>query len=100
MRRGTTPDIMIMLDGIEFAALKVMYITFKQDKNLITKTIQDVVYDEETKQISVHLTQEDTLSFHNGYVFVQIRALTNSDNAIATDIVRLNVDEILKEGVI
>ncbi len=100
MRRGTTPDIMLTLDGIDFENLRDVYITFKQDKNIITKTKPDISYDETTKEIGVHLTQEDTLSFHNGYVFVQLRALTDSGNAIATDIVQLNVDTILKEGVI
>lgn len=100
MRRGTTPDIIMTLEGIDFECLTDVYITFKQDKNLITKTKQDVSYDEEKKQINVHLTQEDTLSWHNGYVFIQLRALTDSGNAVATDIVQLNVDAILKEGVI
>ena len=100
MRRGTTPDIIMTLEGIDFIDLSDIYITFKQDKNFITKTMQDVTYDEESRQINIHLTQEDTLLFHNGYVFIQLRAKTGSGNAVATDIVRLNVDEILKEGVI
>ena len=100
MKRGTTPTFALSLEGIDYDMLDTVYVTFKQDNHVITKTGDDVELDEENQIINVALTQSETLSFRQGYVFVQLRAVTKGGNAVATDIVRINADGILKEGAI
>ncbi len=100
MKRGTTPTFALSLEGIDYNMLDTVYVTFKQDNHIITKTGDDVELDEENQIINVALTQSETLSFRQGYVFVQLRAVTKGGNAVATDIVKVNTDGILKEGAI
>ena len=100
MKRGTTPTFALSLEGIDYDMLDTVYVTFKQDNRVITKTGDDVELDKDNQIINVSLTQSETLSFRQGYVFIQLRAVTKGGNAVATDIVRINADGILKEGVI
>lgn len=51
--------------------------------------------------LTVVLTQEETLSLTSGkFVEIQVRAKTVSDDVLASNIIRVNVDRILREGVI
>lgn len=100
MKRGTTPTFAILLEGIDFSILQNVYITFKQDNRVLTKGNEDIALDAENQLINVALTQKETLSFRQGYVFVQLRATTQSGNAVASDIVQIDASGILKEGVI
>lgn len=100
MKRGTTPTFTLSLDGIDFELLNTIYVTFKQDNNVITKSNADITLDAQNNLINVSLTQAETLSFRQGYVYIQLRAVTKGGNAVATDIVRIDASGILKEGVI
>ena len=98
MRRGTTPTFKIKIDGIRIDELKSIYVTFKQYNTEITKRKEDVEIEENT--ISVKMSQEETLSFTNGRVNVQIRGLTDMGIAIGSNIYSVQVEDILKDGVI
>lgn len=100
MKRGTTPTFTLSIAGIDFGLLDTIYVTFKQDNNTITKSNADITLDEKNNLINVALTQKETLSFRQGYVFIQLRAVTKGGNAIATDIVKIDASGILKEGII
>lgn len=51
--------------------------------------------------LTIVLTQEETLSLTAGkFVEIQVRAKTVSDDVLASNIIRVNVDRILREGVI
>lgn len=100
MKRGTTPTFSLSLDGIDFSLLDTIYVTFKQDNNIITKSNTDITLDEQNKLINLALTQKETLSFRQGYVYIQLRAVTKGGNAVATDIVRIDANGILKEEII
>jgi hypothetical protein len=98
MRRGTTQQIIFALsESIDMAAL---YITFQQGgKTVLEKTIDDVVID--GNNIIVDFTQEDTLALKGSQtVYIQLRIRDTSDNAVASNVLRLYADDILKEGVI
>lgn len=60
----------------------------------------DGIIAESESILSVPLTQEDTLTFSQGYVSVQLRAMTTDDLAIASKPRLVLMDDILKEGVI
>ena len=51
--------------------------------------------------VTVQLTQEDTLAFQNkGAVQIQIRLRTAAGDALASDIIKVDVGRVLKDGVI
>lgn len=106
MRRGTTPTIPLTVDK-DISDGWTIYATFRSDSHEVelmndrmTIELEPATETEGAKTlIDVTLTQEETLSFGAGSAEVQIRAIKDS-NAIATDIQRVDVGRILKDGVI
>lgn len=98
MRRGTTPTHTFNTD-LDLTAAEVIYITYQQDcKNLeltgdrITRDINKVI---------VTLTQEETLAFAEDQpVYIQIRARFGDGEAVASNIIKVDAREILKDGLI
>ena len=101
MRRGTTPTITATVDS-DLTGLSI-HLAFDAG-TLIVKTDEDldVSYDGDETTVSCTLTQEDTLSMKPGAVCdVQIRAFNNDGSlAMATSIGRLQVNDILEDGVL
>lgn len=100
MIRGTTPTLKLKLNGIETSRLASVYVTIKQGEKEVTKTNDDGIVAESESVLSVPLAQEDTLTFSQGYVYIQLRAMTTDDLAIASKTRLVLMDDILKEGVI
>lgn len=95
MIRGTTPVIVLNLPmELDF---EVLYITFNQgETTVLEKTIDDVKMEEKT--IVIPLSQKDTLSFDSSKsVKIQLRGRVG-ETAYASQIVRIPVSDILKEG--
>lgn len=99
MRRGTTPAIVLTVD-MDITSYTV-YVTLKNRSNELTLTNNSVVmeYDDGKTTLTFALTQEQTLKFGTGTCEVQVRAI-HDGTAIATDIKTMDVNRILKEGVI
>ncbi len=97
MTRGTTVNLMVTIP--EYMTFDCFYVTFSQYcMTVVEKTQDDCVL--EGNMLIVPLTQEDTLKFRAGRtVSVQIRGTVN-DDAFATKIVEINVDDVLKDGLI
>lgn len=95
--RGTTPTHSFATD-IDLSNATSLYITYWQrGKVLVEKTIDDVSFD--YMRVLVRLSQEDTLLFNDRYeVSIQIRAKFGDGSAIASNVIRIPVCEILKEG--
>lgn len=100
MKRGTTPTLEIAVDGVKVTDLTSIYVTFKQDDLIITKSGEGIQVNEEDNSLGVSLSQKETLFFRPGFVYLQMRAVTNGGNAIATDVQKIDAVEILQEGVI
>ena len=100
MYRGTTPTVQININsGEDLTLYKSIYVTFKQMPSvLIEKTKEEIEVNSDS--IVVHLSQEDTLKFNPGTVMIQLRAVDDNGIAIASDIVTIQAERILKEGVI
>lgn len=101
MYRGTTPTFVFEIDtgGVELD-VKTIWLTFSQGKVGITKT-QDDVYVTEDSRIIVTLSQDETLQFESGKtVEVQARILTTEGKALATEILQIHANRILKGGLI
>lgn len=107
MRRGTTPTHIFETIGISLVDATEIYVTYQQPSGckcddyhvIVEKTIEDITVEEE--QISLELTQEETLSFLEDVpVKVQIRAKFPDGKAVACQVMNVGAEEILKEGVI
>lgn len=99
MIRGTTPTLNFTLP-FEVSIIEKLWITFSQsDLEVFTLTNERCEMNEHT--IKVTLTQEETLQFKSSaLVEIQLRVLDNSDTAVASDIIRVPVQRILKGDVI
>lgn len=99
MRRGTTPTISITVKGLSDIQINKAYLTLKQRGTVVEKTEADMGIDGDILQVT--LTQEETLKFAaRAEMNVQLRVLSKSGTAYASDIVTVPVGEILKDGVI
>ena len=99
IQRGSTPTH-IFNTNIDLENIKTLFITYNQKKKkILEKTLDDCTIEDKT--ISVRLSQEDTLAFDDkNDVEIQIRIKFLSDDAIASNIVTVDVNRVLKEGVI
>ena len=99
MRRGTTPVNHISTD-MDLTGATALYVTYQQnDETVLEKTLQDATITE--KEVAIQLSQEDTLLFEEGSkVYVQLRAVLPDGNCVASNIMSVKVEKILKDGVI
>ena len=100
MRRGTNPVLTFELP--EAITISALYITFQQNRQtVLEKDLTNVTYEQESGTITLPLSQEATLLFSElEPVWVQIRLRDNLGNAVASELMRVNVGEIFKDGVI
>lgn len=96
MIRGTTPTVMFRLSGLDNADVRNLYFTMEQGKKQLTKT--EYEYDKGVYYIK--LTQEETLSFSEGKIKVQVKVLLFDGNVIASPIKVLGITDILMEEVV
>ena len=100
--RGTTPPLEFEIEQTDLTGWTV-YLTFKTGSAIVTKTDEDldIEYDPETAStiITCQLTQADTLALSTGTCEAQLRAVKDGE-AIATEVVTVQVTRILMEGVI
>ncbi len=101
MFRGTTPTIFLELETeLPLNDLAELWVTFKSPTVEVTKSLSEVRVDSENKTIEVSLSQQETLKLFNGKCDVQVRFRTTNELAYASTIEVVNVERILKEGVI
>ena len=102
MRRGTTPTITLKVKdaSVDLTELQEIYVTFSQSGRKITKKTGDAGFETESGCVHVTLTQAETLYFRPGTVDVQLRALTPTGNAVASNAVRAPVSDVLLKEVI
>jgi hypothetical protein len=101
MIRGTTPDYILTLDGVDLSD-KTVYVTIKQCRKLLTKTGDEltIAVGETGSTIAFALTQEDTLGLSAGSASIQVRFIDSEGVARATETAALNVEKVLLERVI
>ena len=99
--RGSTFDFTISLpETYDISNAKEIWITFVQGNKIkIDKSLADV--QASGNKISVHLSQEETLSFYSGSAKMQTRILTADDESLVQEpITPIEILDILKDGVI
>lgn len=99
MIRGTTPTLSFKLP-FSVDAVANGYVTFAQSGEvIIDKALADC--DCGTDTLTVKLTQDDTLKLQAGVtVEMQIRVKTTDGDALASQIMKVSAERILKDGVI
>lgn len=103
MRRGTTPTFIFQLDtpDLDLSTLTQVWVTIDDGRNEAkTWDISSVTIDNDQKQISLFLTQAETLALSTGIAKAQIRMLTSEGVALATTYSTIEIHDILKKGVI
>lgn len=101
MIRGTTPTLEFTLP-FDCSLLTEMYITFAQyGTTVLEKSMADCTCS--GTFVTLSLSQEDTLKMKQDRMAiaeVQLRVRTKDGSALASNIMQIRVDRILKEGVI
>lgn len=101
MIRGTTPTIIFNVNSeIDLNDMVQVWATFKSKLKEVTKDISEINVDNDKKTVTVRLSQEETLQFHDARVDVQLRFLSRDGKAYASKIKPLKVEDVLKGGVI
>lgn len=99
IQRGTTATNLFNVDA-DLTDASEIYVSYAQSgRVMIEKTLSDGVSVVSDEEISVALSQADTLTLNEHFpVKIQIRAKFPSGSAIASVVITTDVGEILKEG--
>lgn len=121
--RGTTPYHSFVLP-LQAEDISQLYITYLQNNKIICEkslteidisnvenelenaSMNEPVEDIPSSEITVHLTQEDTLKFNfypaaeKNIAVIQIRVLTTNGEAYASEPIHERIFGVLKDGVI
>ena len=98
MRRGTTPTLSLIIEDVDYSLIEKAELTIRQGgKNVLIKNMK--IYVEQTV-LQVKLNQIETLSLKDGECQLQIKVLFRDGNVAATNIVTVNIQDILHGEVI
>lgn len=104
MYRVTTPTHTFTLP-IQTSSCAEVQVTYKQNATQIIKHYQDEVMPSgmsfDGKKVIVRLTQEETKAFNPRMsVFAQVRVLTTGNDAYASQMFSIRVNDVLNEEVL
>ena len=101
MYRGTTPTLIYNVNSnLDLNGMLQIWVTLKNLMYEKTFEKDNIIVDNGNKTITVELSQEDTLLFNGKEVSTQIRFLDSMGKAYASNIEKIELNNILKEGVI
>lgn len=98
--RGTTPTITIHVpQDVDLSSASEIWVTLKQQPRSLTKSLTDGQVAVDGSDISINLTQTETLAFKAGQGgLIQVRILLAAGLALASQIEHVNVYEVIKGG--
>lgn len=104
MYRATTPTHTFTLP-IQTSTCSEILVTYKQGKILLDKHYEDGTLPPgmtlDGKNVVIRFSQEETLKFNaKNPVQVQVRVLTNDNNALASQKFNVSVEDVLNEEVL
>jgi len=98
MYRGTTPTIIFVLPFPASDLTAVSIVFAQRGQIVIEKALTDCTCEDDT--ITVTLTEAETLSLKHGHrVYIQLRCAVG-DARLASEVIQVPVERILKEGVL
>lgn len=95
MRRATTPTLEIELTDVDMSLVQYASVVIRQGETKITK-----VPEIKGNVVMVHLDQQETLKFKPDYCHVQVRLKMVDGSASASEIMTIEVKDILNEVVL
>lgn len=101
--QGATPYLMINVEGHDLTGAAVIKVSLKAQARHIVLGLDRVTVTSDTKDslLTVHLTQEETLSLIPSTATVQVRWRDGAtDEAYTTEIARVDIATALYKGVI
>ena len=104
--RGTTPTLVFKIknENMDLDDVAEIWITLKTKAGTRSKEktydIDDVTIDAQSGEVTLSLSQEDTLYFEDTNMLIQIRLRMDSGMAYASSIIKTSIGQILQEGVI
>lgn len=103
MYRVTTPTHTFTLP-IETSSCKEIQITYRQRSTELVKHYQDSTLPSgmtlDGKNVIIRLTQEETKAFQAKPAEVQVRVLTTGEDAYASQVFKIWIDEVLNEEIL
>ncbi len=100
MTRYTTGSVTLVFEepGVleNIASVRV---TLEQDGHQLTKKDDEVTVNLEDNSVFISLTQEETGSFKEAHVYIQVRIKYTNGQVIASEIERVYMNKILDEEV-
>lgn len=91
---GTTPTLRIALDG-SIKGCKTAELCIQCDRVQIVKTLADLTLSADGKEVTVTLSQKETLQLpDNKVALVQLRVLIG-ESALATNVMSVSTKELL-----
>lgn len=104
MYRVTTPYFTFTLP-IQTSTCKEVLVTIKQNDTILTKHYEDGTMPSgmsfDGKNVIVKLTQEETKAFNSRFgASAQVRVLTDDDDAYASQVFTINVNDVLNEEIL
>lgn len=95
---GTTPTHTFKFP-FDVSMIKELKITYRQEGKIVLEKYSNNfhLYDNTAE---IKLTQEDTFLFKEGIVDIQLRALTNTGDAIKTEVYQIRADVCLDKEVL
>lgn len=101
IRRGTTPYLTATIkDNVDLTNITTAWLTIAQNNVIVLdKKTEDLIIND--NKVSIRLSQEDTLSLKASVSsYIQLRLLTDSEIAYASQCDFVSVEAIIKDGVI
>lgn len=103
MYRATTPTHTFTLPMDTSNCLEIL-VTYKQGNVQLDKHYQDNIIPDgmtlDEKDVSVRLTQQETLMFKRDEVSAQVRVLTTQNQAMASQKFKIRVHDVLNEDIL
>lgn len=98
--RGTTPTITIHVpEDVDLATASEIWVTLKQQPKILTKKLTTGTALITGSDISINLTQAETLQFQAGAGgLIQVRILLSGGLALASQIERVNIYDVIQAG--
>lgn len=99
--RGTTPVIMLKINNEDFDAadIALCHIAIENDSGRNQKIFTASI-DTENKILSAELSQEDTLAYEQGYIYIQAKIKLNNDRVITHEPIRVQLKDILEKEIL
>lgn len=100
--QGATPYLMITIEGFDLSDAAAIFVTLRAASRVVNldQSRITVTSDENESLLTVHLTQEETLSLAPTTATVQVRWRDAEDEAHTTEMAQINVATAIYKGVI